>query len=427
MRNVGAYLCNEMKQIVIIYTILLILITMAYKLYFFLFLIFIVSCTTKQHQHSLTLDRGYYTIYLDENREQSIPLSALFKNVRTIILETSDECVIGRLTDIQVFDGFIFILDSSSAKSLFVFNTDGKFIRKIGRFGQGPGDYNSIYDFSLDTENRIIFLCDNRNRIHKYYFDGTYIHTIKIQEPDSEAYRIQFYGGRLYLSQLWWKKAKDDLLLLEIDANDGKILSRLLPVKYNKGWNEDYSINYSRFFMSRLNNPPRYSEVFMDYIFTIYNEAYPFIELKSNFLTTETDIESFRGTDGIRRVNAENLLNSSKLYHVHSFIENDNFILFRIGRSQLVVLIEKKTGNVLLANYLNNDLIFKKDQIGKLGRFMFSDSKGAYEVFNPQYDGFINLLKSIKENETVSDLDKMNQLMNLDEESNPVIFYYEFK
>jgi len=313
---------------------------------------------------TLTKERKY-TINLDGKKETSIPLSTYFKNPKTIILETKKESVIVNIDELQVFDGYIYIFDSSKAKSLFVFDLEGSFIRKIGSIGRGPGEYIGIKDITLDMENRIIFLCDSRNRIHKYQFDGTYLHTITIQAPEnSAAFFIQFYNDRLYSSHHWWNNSNDDPMLLEIDPNDGKIISSSIPILYNKGWNESYIHYLNRVFMSRANHPPRYNEMFMDYILTIGKEITPYIELKSKHLTNETDIESFRGKEG-HPINFLNLTNSKKLFNVQCFIENDDFICFRFGESfPFVVIYYKETGEVKLANYLSNDLIYRKDTRG---------------------------------------------------------------
>ena len=64
-------------------------------------------------------------------------------------------------------------------------------------------------------------------------------------------------------------------MLLEIDPGNGKVLSSSLPVRYNKGWNEPFFDSCSRIFMSRANNPPRYNQMYMDYIVSIGDEITP--------------------------------------------------------------------------------------------------------------------------------------------------------
>jgi len=399
------------------------------KLYYIL-LIILFSCSKQNNQQELSLNGEYYTIDLDANKESSLPLSSLFKNVRTIILETNEDSFIGEVNNLQVFDGYIYIFDSDKAKNLFVFDLEGKFIRKIGRLGNGPGEYTKITDFTLDTDNRIIYLRNQDNRVHKYNLDGTYIHTITIQAPNSHAFFIQYYNGKLYSNYLGWQQSQDDYMLLQIDPADGKILFSSLPLEHNKGWNEPFFYGHNPYFMSRMNNPPRYNQMFMNFIVSIGDEITPYIELKSKNLTTEEDIESFRG-EGAIRVNSRNVLNSKKIFNVNCFIENNDYLCFRCGLNPLysfVVLLYKETGDVKLANYLSNDLIFKKDEKGTLGRFLFSDEKGAYEILNTQsLSVFDDFQASMKNDEIVPDLNKLDQLIKLNANSNPVIFFYEYK
>ena len=59
---------------------------------------------------------------------------------------------------------------------------------------------------------------------------------------------------------------------------------------------------------------------------------------------------------------------------------------------------------------------------------MFSDSKGAYAVLDTHYDLILyDLQSAIKKNEVVPDLEKLDQLSKLTGDSNPVVFFYEFK
>ena len=395
------------------------------------FSVFLMSCSTRQAEQSdLPLNGDRYIIDLDVERDTSIPLSSLFKNVRTIVLETGDSYLIGSLDDLQVFDGYIYILDSRKAKSLFVFDMEGRFIRKIGRVGNGPGEYSEIKDFTLDTKNGFIFLLGAVNRVLKYQLDGTYVYTISIQEPNTISNFIQFYDGKLYSYSFGKNQSLNDYMLLETDPEDGKVLSRSLPVKYNKGWTEPFFYGHSRFFMSRTNNPPRYNQMFMDYIVSIGKEITPYIELKSKYLTTEKNIEDFR-SDGAIRVNSGNILNSKRIFNVNCFVENDNFINFRCGinpASSFAVILNKKTEEVKLVNYLSNDLIYKQDRKGGLGRFVFADEKGAYDILDTQsFTTISNFKTALMNDEIVPDLDKIDQLKQLDAESNPVIFFYAFK
>ena len=387
---------------------------------------FFFSCSNRQT--AKYPDKGHYIIDLDGNKEEAIPYSSLFKNVQTIILETGEDCMIGSINELQVFNGYIYILDKPIAKSLFVFDMKGRFIRKIGSLGNGPGEYIQIKDFTVDTENGFIFLQDEGTRVHKYQLDGTYVHSISIQTPRSNSYFIQFYKGILYASVIAWDPAEDDYMLLGIDPNDGKILSRLLPLKYNKGWAE--ASFTGNFFMSRLSNPPKYTQLFMGSVVSLDEEISPYIELKSKNLVTEKDLENLpEGSMSIME-KLSHFQRSSKIWNVHNLVENDDFLLFSYESGMLdffTVVFHKETKTVNIAKQLSNNMVLKADDMrsGMPGKFAFSDAQGAYEIV-PTF-AMSRFLESIRNNKLVPDLDKLDQLKKLDEESNPVIFFYEFK
>ena len=408
----------------------------------FCLIIFILffSCINRQTNTSPDkLDEAHYIIDLDGYKEDYIPYSSVFKNVKTIILESKDDALIGSVREFQVFDGYIYIMDAVIAKSLFVFDMDGHFIRKIGRLGQGPGEYIQLFDFTIDTENGLIFVLDFGYFIHKYRLDGTYIHSIDVrsQIPRSNIDFIQFYHNRIYASVRTWEATPDDFMLMEMDPKNGKILSQSLPLKYNKGWSKA-SFTGHGFFISPLNNPPRYTQLFMDYIVSLGETITPYIKLKSKNLTTIDDFknsfdEKLSPTGGFQV-----LQGTSKIWDVNSFVENDDLILFRCNfgllsnRNSFSVVFYKETGSVKTANKMSNDLVSRQiDDENQFfisymdGRFIFSDKKGAYEIVQPYL--FSRFLKSIRNNDVVPNLDKLDELLKLTEDSNPVIFYYEFK
>jgi len=402
-----------------------------YVLFNVLLLSGLSACSCSAQQKELSQIESKYTIDLDGKQEAYVPFSAYFKNAKSIILETNKDCLIGVISELQVFDGHIYILDAHIAKSLYVFDLEGRFIRKIGGLGRGPGEYVLLKDFTIDIENRFIYISDQGAFVHKYQLDGTYVHSITVSKPRSNVSFIQSYNGKLYINAITWTPTPDDYMLLEVDPNDGKILSQFLPIKYNKGWGEAYFRGNN--FMSRLNNPPMYTQLFMNYIVAIGEEISPYIELKSKYLATDSDIDNFlRNKKNIQNFDFFN--GSTKIWNVHCFVENDDFIIFKCTSGffdNFSVVFHKETGVVRLAQKLSNDLILRNisdnnSVISAMsGRFKFSDRQGSYEVIPP--DIFEGLKRSIKNNEIVPDMDKADQLMKLSEESNPIIFFYEFK
>ena len=366
-----------------------------------------------------------YIIDLDVEKEISILYSSIFKNVKTIILETDNDCLLGLITELQVFDGCIYVLDAYIAKSLFVFDMEGRFLHKIGSLGQGPGEYLKVSDFTIDIENRFIFLLDYGKFVHKYHLDGTFINTINLQIERANTHFIQFYNNRLYASFYAWDTTPDDYMIMEIDPMNGKTITQSLPIKYNKEWAESVFTGHS-FFMSRLSSPPRYTQLFMNFVVSIGEEITPYIELKSDYLVTNKDLENL--SIGMFGDKLSSLQGKSKIWDVHCFVENEDFILLKYVFGYIdryIAIFDKKTNTTKITKKLKNDLILIQDNdfLYSNGNFRFSDINGVYEIIlRPEI-----LIKHDQENNLVPDLDQIDRLKMLDEDSNPIIFYYEFK
>ena len=105
------------------------------------------------------------TINLDNSKNSSELLySSFFKEPKTIILETTEDCLIKRIHGIEIFNEKIYIHDDKM-KRLFVFNIDGKFNCEIGKPGAGPGEYVELSDFTIDRKNNVIYLWDEAQKM----------------------------------------------------------------------------------------------------------------------------------------------------------------------------------------------------------------------------------------------------------------------
>ena len=90
--------------------------------------------------------------------------------------EDDENYLFYRLRDIQVdTDGNIYVLDSGNRR-LQVFDKEGKYLRTIGKRGQGPGEFNAPTCLQLDDKTGNIFVTDNtRRKIIIFEKQGKYI------------------------------------------------------------------------------------------------------------------------------------------------------------------------------------------------------------------------------------------------------------
>lgn len=119
-------------------------------------LLLLVSCSEQPTGSSEYIIVGSKTIPYDVPQ-----LSSALVHFNLIPLETNDECLISDIDVIKKRDNKYYI--QSGRKYLHVFDENGKFLRKIGTIGEGPGEYSILSDFDVDKDH--IYLLT----LHKLY------------------------------------------------------------------------------------------------------------------------------------------------------------------------------------------------------------------------------------------------------------------
>ena len=114
-------------------------------------------------------------IPVDVAQNSPVRLSELSDDIKKIELETSDECVIGRIGQVLCDDDRIFILDMGAGRSLIhAFDLSGKFLFAINRRGRGPGEYIYINAMAFDEVNKHLYIT-SQGKILKYDRNGNFI------------------------------------------------------------------------------------------------------------------------------------------------------------------------------------------------------------------------------------------------------------
>jgi len=144
-----------------------------------------------------------YTVSLEREISRITPagLSEAGSRITYVPFETSDNCLIG---NIKYRKGILTFSNSHIAlhdyREVFLFDLSGKFIRKIGRKGQGPGEFVSIVlDLCFSLDGNTLFLVDGRE-IHEYDLDGTFIGTLHY--PSTSVIRMNVIDENHYA--IYW-------------------------------------------------------------------------------------------------------------------------------------------------------------------------------------------------------------------------------
>ena len=118
-------------------------------------------------------------ITVDLNKPQQASLFDYFKHIELIPLETNDNVLIGRMWKIIYHKNRYYALDIFRPKyKVFVFDESGKFIKQIGSYGQGPGEYYYMLDDMLiNPFTGNIDLLSAWGHIYTYDLSGKHVKT----------------------------------------------------------------------------------------------------------------------------------------------------------------------------------------------------------------------------------------------------------
>jgi hypothetical protein len=101
-------------------------------------------------------------------------LEDISSNYTSIPLEMTEESLISHITDVAISESFLYVNDRNG---IFQFDLKGKYKKKIGKLGEAPGNYQSVWSLAFDPSDKTIVVADYIQRIdvnERYYF-VTYI------------------------------------------------------------------------------------------------------------------------------------------------------------------------------------------------------------------------------------------------------------
>ena len=373
------------------------------------------------------------TFIITENKlaliGKAITIPEVFKRVKTIILETNKDVRIGEVNSIQVYGDEIYISDIVKSKGIFVFNKEGRYLRRIGKARQAPGEYTEPSDFTIDKKNKLLYVLDApMQNIVKYNLEtGVYLSNFKVPDGAGSCLHIQCVGDKLYTDAFIEGKKKDAFLIQEIDVTTGQRAKKWLPASvYNCSVSDNSKRFFGNVFYDKMQDAPKFVQLYMDTVMT-FNEqgVIPYLAVKSKYFVKESDLESRYDQERIRET-GHNETYMPKVRNVIQFITYKNLIYFRASElnSGFELIYNSATGESAILYGKDTFIYDVKDHYWiTLPRFYTSSDDGMYGVIHPQ--DMPQFLKFAKEGKLAKNLDKRDQLMKLDTNTNPIIFVYE--
>lgn len=389
-----------------------------------------VMCISCGSYNTATMYADADTISIDgATRCDSLIFSDFFKAPKVVLLETKPECVVQNIRSLEIYKEDIYILDDHANK-LYVFDGNGKFKRTISSPGRGHGEYMKLADFSIDRTKEIIYLLDEAtDEILKFSLDDyKFLSSIKAVQNGYLTYSMQEIGGKIYLNRSSVLE-KEKYELREIDERNGKQVGKFLKSDdYNHGWNFPLSLEHSNFY-SKNSQSPKYIGLFSNLIMNVTADGVSaaYIVDSRKFVNKDEVLMMQRIAEGkLEKIDFSGIYSQKRIHQISRFIESPSKVFFQYleGDERNYLVYDKASGKTKTSSLFMDDYVSDKNMIPM--DFCYSDERGVVALLKPCFmPHFIKYI--INGGKMRTHLDNYSRLIKLNKDSNPVLFFHEYK
>ena len=387
-------------------------------------------CISCGSYNAATMYADADTISIDgATRCDSLIFSDFFKAPKVVLLETKPECVVQNIRSLEIYKEDIYILDDRANK-LYVFDGNGKFKRTISSPGRGHGEYMKLADFSIDRTKEIIYLLDEAtDEILKFSLDDyKFLSSIKAVQNGYLTYSMQEIGGKIYLNKSSVLE-KEKYELREIDERNGKQMGKFLKSDdYNNGWNFPLSLEHSNFY-SKNSQSPKYIGLFSNLIMNVTADGVSaaYIVDSRKFVDKEEVLKMQKIAEGkLEKIDFSGIYSQKRIHQISRFIESPSKVFFQYleGDERNYLVYDKASGKTKTSSLFMNDYVSDKNMIPM--DFCYSDERGVVALLKPCFmPHFIKYI--IDGGKMRTHLDNYSRLIKLNKDSNPVLFFHEYR
>ena len=255
-------------------------------------------------------------------------IASSFKNIHMIQLETKEECLISDIKRVVDVEGKVYVLTRNN--EIFCFDrATGKYIRTIGRLGEGPGEYVSAMDICYDEKEKCICVVDYyKSAIHNYSLDGRFLGDRQLEKDTAEGVNLTVYAdcapdGNMLLSLCMppQKPSRDYVYMMLRPDGTSTGVDVFSPVR-----SKIAQVEVSRHPIAKSEDGLRFFKFMNDTIFTLSgDEVVPFCKLNLGRKMVPKDVLAKMGP--YEDVNAGKLYQSGYSLPLFELYEDKNYIL----------------------------------------------------------------------------------------------------
>lgn len=331
--------------------------------------LFIITC--KPHNNLYEFD----PISLNTN---TINLSEIADNVIYIPLDKTFP--LGLIYKYEFVNNSIYL--SAKDIGVLVYNRDGKFLRRIGKIGRGPGEYNYPMFFTVDDKTETTYVLDSRGIIKIYSKTGRFLRNLSLKDYGESPDNINLFNSKLFVHyMLQFPETKYDWTVL--DSLGNLLRSKNLTIQsITTKWGESGGTY-------RYENKMHYWNPFNDTVFSIS----PDLSYYASFLIKPGD-HRFPKSD------FKSFEQLTKYMHIKQIVETQKFIIIKydFNKKINIALIDKLNQKSFLMNLEPESNIPGSDLVGGIsndydGGLMFLPNNYFVENSREFCSGFVNPYK----------------------------------
>jgi hypothetical protein len=343
--------------------------------------------------------------------EKEISINELVDNVKLIPLQTTEESLIAEVNKLICTEHHYFILDSDIGKNVFIFSSEGTFIKRIPT-GQGPEEIYNPGDIAIDEEQNHLIVY-NRKGLSYYDYKGNFIKR-ELLPFNFKNFRI-IPDGFLFIiapNQNNHLKELSKMQVLITDRNF-RIITAGLPFHYSE--NISYGItDYTSSLMNETN-----------FAFKFSNKIYQYVDTLSIQEKYQLDFSDKELPDQYLGINSNDIFDTLKnndfYYFMGNYIKNDTHEYFALynrynkKRFQTFIFRDKESGKLIGGNKITLN-----DSIPFFGYPLTAYKNEFIGAISPQaINHYLSENEEKRKNNTLFD--------QLDSDSNPIVIKYTLK
>lgn len=362
----------------------------------------LLACTQKQNDETPELQE--LSVNLDDEMI-SIQFSELIKEKpQFIFLETNENSLIGKIDKVVITEKYIYILDTFIAGAIFIFDKEGKFIKKLSSQGEGPNQYIKPTDILVEEEK--VWVLDNGRTIKIFDFSDTKVDEIDL--TSFSAIKFERIKGEKVFAFI--TGGLDDNLVIA-DRNGDRTASYFPYISRRAD-----RIIINPIYKSYVDDKIIYRREFNDTLYAINSTGmlhpYKYINYGKYALGKKFDRDNH---------SEEDLKNYALTRYYYETMINE-YLVFSINNEFWIRIYDKASDTSKLFKYTTyeNDLTIEKDS------YIIGTTKDhfIYQVYPNSLKTNEELIKSSKIDQLSSEF--LDNLSKLKSDDNPVLMLVKY-